>query len=300
MPYKRNKGNKQKTHESSIIRPMISHIKPSNNNGCVKSGFTVVKNDGIVSEKNEHYRLSCFFKSISDYLCLVRNNISAIKIRNIICFPKTSIEVDTVTHANYIQNVCNIFKISIAFFTVNLDSSNNSALWIGNPAVVFEPFLSSKSSKVSIASYGAHYELIVSETPFSPNLTDKCKHYNVKTHKFDYNYNNSVFTENGQLKMTYTNAVLSESYRTQELHIKNQISRVDLELQLRNTESDRIKQESVTEMLKCEINSLNFQKKSGSIQCRLKCLNEMIKLSIRCSQELSDNIIAIKLQLQLC
>lgn len=303
MPSKRNKRNnynKQKTNlESPYVESTVVHIEPSNVTGCIKSGFTVIPNNGIVSEKREHYTSSCFFKSISDYFCLTTNRISAIKIRQCIKFPKESIEVDTVLHAKYIQTMCDMFKISVAFFTVNTDDiHNNYKCWIGNPCIIFKPTFETISSRVSIASYGAHYELIVSETPFSPNLMNRCTHYKVKTHEFYYGQDVLLYTEGGHVKMTYRNAVKS-SQILQETHV-NQISRVDLELQLTNAQSNRIQQESLTEILKQEIIKLSSGKKTSSVECRLHSLCKMIQISTQCCEELSDNIAAIRLQLQLC
>lgn len=294
---KRNNKNKQKAIVESYVEPIVHiesivHVEPYyDREDCVKRGFTVISNNGVVSEKREHYTSSCFFKSISDYLGLTANKMSAIKIRNCIKFPKKSIEVDTVTHANYIQAICNLFKISIAFFTVNTDDiQNNYACWIGNPCVVFTAIGHGLPiQRVSIASYGAHYELIVSETPFSPDLRNRCKHFNIKIHEFHYGHDRLVYTNGGETEVrSYRDVVQMNKFEL--------TSHVELERQLIDAQLNYIQQESMAEIFKRELIKLTCAKVSVSGECRTRYLQKMIELSSQCCAEISDNIVAIQLQ----
>lgn len=296
MPSKRNKRNnrnKQKLVTDEVVEsePTVVFTEPSQDlNDCVRRGFTVIPNNGIVSEKREHYTSSCFFKSISDYLHLTTNKMSAINIRRTIKFPKQSVEVDTVTHAEYIQAVCNTFKVSIAFFTVNTDLSNNYACWIGNPGIIFRSTVQ-PSSHIAIASYGAHYELIVSETPFSPDLRNRCKHFKVKTHDFQYDCAKLVYTCSEETQVcSYKDVVKKGNTFT--------LGRVDLERQLIDAQLNYTQQESITEILKKEIIKLTRDDISSNAECRLRYLQEMIDLSMQCCNDITDNIVALQFQLQ--
>lgn len=188
MPSKRNqkkhdKHNKQK-HIS--LEPNDASPEPQIDiDYCLKSGFTVIPNTGITVENRERYTNSCFFRSICDFLTLDGRKLTAIKIRQSVSFPKLSIEVDTIEHSHYIQAVCNLYNLSIAFFTVNIDQKRNYSSWIGNPGVIFTS-KNLSSSYLSIASYGSHYELIVSKTPFSKDFKHRCKHYKLNTHTYYY------------------------------------------------------------------------------------------------------------------
>jgi len=200
-------------------------------NDCVKIGFTVVTNNGITSEKHERYTKSCFFRAICDYLTLHNNRVTAIKIRQSIDFPKMSIEVDTHDHSYFIQRVCDLYQLSIAFFTVNTDDTSKNSYWIGNPAITFKSS-SPIYSNLSIASYGDHYELIVSQTPFSPDMSNLCKHFKMRTQTYKYNVDSDIDNNNKHLidniisktgeDISYKNALINSLFDSQQTQTRSQ------------------------------------------------------------------------------
>jgi hypothetical protein len=282
-PPRRRRGKAQNRGNQPVLqRQLTPQIEVVDSHGmCIRRGFTVVPNDGVVSNRNERYTSSCFFKSVADYLRIKRPDISAIRLRNCVKFPKVSIEVDTFVHRAYIQSVCDLFKISIAFFTVNTDQDNNHAYWIGNPALVFTP-VTQCESRISIASYGGHYELIVSQTVFSSDIREMFVSRGIRLHEFKYNF------------------PVLRRYMSEDSDLARAISvsrREDLERKLRDAQLSCEKHMQLVQLLTQELVELMEDTDSDSSMVRTKSLQEMIANALKCCSELETIVQNIRQQL---
>ena len=152
---------------------------------CVKVDFTALENDGCDGVRS----LSCFWIAITQFLQITNremSNLTPTVLREMVGFPDASImfEInysdDGNSHGHYLQQICNIFNLSVSFFGVNRTGADTSC-WIGKSHVNYrdnkKPVL--KENCASIATFETHYELIVSKTYMSNALDYSC----IKTFK---------------------------------------------------------------------------------------------------------------------
>jgi hypothetical protein len=161
---------------------------------CERNSFTDIANDGIA----DGYRSTCFWIAFYqglmgiDYSARSDGRMCVSYLRSLVSFPEVStmfvLDDDNLgtSHKSYLQELCNMFNVRVTFFCVNYVGAYNSC-WIGNPCATFcdNKCHVPKERFISIASYGAHYTLIVSETqvsrainiellsPYVENLADK-------------------------------------------------------------------------------------------------------------------------------
>ena len=178
-------GKHAGNHESSSVI--------CNSSSCDKVDFTALENDGCDGVRS----LSCFWIAITQFLQITNremSNLTPTVLREMVCFPDASImfEINTGypddgnSHRQYLQQICNIFNLSVSFFGVNRTGADVSC-WIGNSHVNCrdnkKPVL--KENCVSIATFEAHYELIVSKTYMSNALDYRCiKNFKLRVCKY--------------------------------------------------------------------------------------------------------------------
>jgi hypothetical protein len=153
---------------------------------CAKFDFNSLNQNGY----DGVYSLSCFFISITQFIQITNpemSNLTPPVLRDMVGFPKKSIMFELnfkmnpddpdagISHGDYLQKICNIFNLDISFFGVNMTGADTSC-WIGKSHVNYRdnkrPVL--KENCVSIATFQAHYELIVSKTYKSNALNYRC------------------------------------------------------------------------------------------------------------------------------
>jgi hypothetical protein len=178
-------GKHAGNHESSSVI--------CNSSSCDKVDFTALENDGCDGVRS----LSCFWIAITQFLQITNremSNLTPTVLREMVGFPDASImfEINTGypddgnSHRHYLQKICNIFNLSVSFFGVNRTGADVSC-WIGNSHVNCrdnkKPVL--KENCVSIATFEAHYELIVSKTYMSNALDYRCiKNFKLRVCKY--------------------------------------------------------------------------------------------------------------------
>jgi hypothetical protein len=140
------------------------------------NGFTVIPNNGAVGK----YASSCMFISIAQLLIiknLVRDRGTvtdlALQLREEVKFPQESIMWDRSVHDHeyMLRTLCRKYNIVIYVFMVNNSGGMGSA-WIGHkPPFTYwiETAPVVKDRAIAIASYGGHFEPIISKT----SVTDK-------------------------------------------------------------------------------------------------------------------------------
>lgn len=148
---------------------------------CQRLSFVVIPNDGVVLDRNGNKicKLSCFFIAIHQALLTVGKNIPVTVLRQQANFSRRSIQLDTLEHSSCIQRLCDIYSLNVSIYTSNYsyDGSKGSH-WIANPAMEFKcvTHVRNNVSNFSIVYFGngniGHYELIVSGTPTSPDITN--------------------------------------------------------------------------------------------------------------------------------
>ena len=153
---------------------------------CAKFDFNSLAQDGYDGVNS----LSCLFISITQFIKITNpemSNLTPTVLREMVGFPNKSIMFELnfkmnpddpdagISHGDYLQKICNIFNLDISFFGVNMTGADTSC-WIGKSYVNFcdnkRPVL--KENCLSIATFQAHYELIVSKTYKSNALNYRC------------------------------------------------------------------------------------------------------------------------------
>jgi hypothetical protein len=179
------------THRSpNVVRNSYQEQLPIS---CVKVDFTALENDGCDGVRS----LSCFWIAITQFLQITNremSNLTPTVLRDMVGFPDASImfEINTGypddgnSHGHYLQQICNIFNLSVSFFGVNRTGADASC-WIGKSHVNYrdnkKPVL--KENCASIATFETHYELIVSKTYMSNALNYRCiKNFKLRVCKY--------------------------------------------------------------------------------------------------------------------
>jgi len=153
---------------------------------CAKFDFNTLAQDGYDGVNS----LSCLFISITQFIKITNpemSNLTPTVLREMVGFPNKSIMFELnfkinpddpdagISHGDYLQKICNIFNLDISFFGVNMTGADTSC-WIGKSHVNYRdnkrPVL--KENCLSIATFQAHYELIVSKTYKSNALNYRC------------------------------------------------------------------------------------------------------------------------------
>jgi hypothetical protein len=177
--------------------------RPSEQENCEKLPFVVIQNTGYDGKFNK----SCFWICIVDALRLMSQNgrffnyPTAEQLRIESHFPEYSISFDTKEHAKYIRTINEKYKLNIAIYMVNYQGIDGSC-WIGNPSMYFcaKKFLPPVYGQFSIAHFGGHYELIVSETNHSCNLLARTDAYfGAEIQYMKYRYDPDVDVQSTQV-----------------------------------------------------------------------------------------------------
>lgn len=151
--------------------PCSPHIATTQD--CPKLPFTTIPNGSFDGK----YHNSCFWIALCNAL-----NDQAVQfdtpdrieypyhIRDAIGFPRTNVQFDTMEHHRFGIMICDMFGISLHIYTVNYSGNfrgGKRTRWIGNAGVIFNPSRGhvTKNDTYAIASFGNHYELIISGTP---------------------------------------------------------------------------------------------------------------------------------------
>jgi len=130
-----------------------------------KHSFTTIANNGESSQ----YTNTCFWISISDFLKYVKGiNLNSDTIRNFAKFPGEHddfFDFFNKEHRQSAQYLCNQLGIGIDFHYVNTQKTLNSITnaWL-SPCIVNINGELDNNDRVAIASYGNHFEFIISQT----------------------------------------------------------------------------------------------------------------------------------------
>jgi hypothetical protein len=143
---------------------------------CVKHSFSTIPNDGIISIGNDTLSRSCFWIAAYQGLKLLFGQLFTTRVPDPFClrrkhgFPNMSIDFSAGEHYVYCKRLCTEYAINVHFYTVNYTGAIGSS-WIGHPSLTINSNPKSASNRtLAIASYGGHYELIVSKTETSDSL----------------------------------------------------------------------------------------------------------------------------------
>lgn len=136
--------------------------------------FVAKRNNGVVGKFTD----SCFWIAAFEALrifCSGTLNLlevrSVERLRSLCDFIPESIELDTARDHHNVQILCDIFNVNIVFYRVITLPSGEQCL-DGRPDDIFTNSSDEDNpvAWISIASYGAHFQLIVSATGYSDNI----------------------------------------------------------------------------------------------------------------------------------
>ncbi len=273
---KKKENKKKNSDNNNFENDSHNQITPS----CDRMSFTVIPNDG--NEKNEIYNFhsSCFFRSVTSALNAFGANLHPTDLRRIIGFPNVSRQVDTTSDSHYIQQICDDYCIGIAFFTANYEN-NGTSLWIGNPALIFIPSNNGSDvlKKFSIVSYGGHYELIISETQFSDDISDNFNCMEKRTYTYMEGNNDIPIISN----------IVSPEHTSY-------LSKYDLEKKLANVIVAMRNQEANINMFTDIINRMTNSPEEDD-ECneyQLHSYQIMLDAAQQCYDKLNERLIVIK------
>jgi len=157
-------NNKKESICSKIV------MKKDNNDGLVKSSFSVVINSGawdVEDSGKKDGKNSCLFNTICFFLCHnMEIDLTIRELRIIAGFPggdNEMFDIEDPGHFESLNNIVEYFRVNINFHPVNVDIDKETGLvkgkWINSSPAMFIGDMN--NIMIPIAAYSNHFELIL-------------------------------------------------------------------------------------------------------------------------------------------